>query len=186
MSLIPANDIIYKILFSKNKKNKNNLLTRWDMSLIQANDIILNFYMPNEWRTTKALVHKTRLHGRRGKGMAESFNELDVPHGWEEITHTHTCTSGTSNCAMIHAQYEYKSGKDRYIPRAGHARISLNTVHEAQAQYTLCNGTTTVRVKTRANRYTARAGHAKPLYKGYTHSTHCAIVHTLYEYKKTG
>ena len=56
-------------------------------------------------------------------------------------------------------------------------------VQEVQAQYTLCNGTTTVRVQTRTNRYTARAGHAKPLYKGYTPSTHCAIVHAQYEYK---
>ena len=111
--------------------------------------------------------------------MAESFNELDAQHEWEEITHTHVYKGykHSTHSAMIHAQYEYKYGKDRYIPRAGHARISLSTVHEAQAQYTLCNGTTTVRVKTRANRYTARAGHAKPLYKGYTHSTHCAIVH---------
>ena len=60
------------------------------------------------------------------------------------------------------------------------------TVNEAQAQYTLCNGTATVRVKRRANRYTARAGHTKPLYKGYTRSTHCAIVHAQYEYKKNG
>ena len=29
--------------------------------------------MPNEWRTIKSLVHKIRLHGRGGKGMAESF-----------------------------------------------------------------------------------------------------------------
>ena len=53
-----------------------------------------------------------------------------------------------------------------------------------QARYTLCNGTTAVRVRTRVNRYAARAGHAKPLYKGYTHSTHCAIVHARHEYKK--
>ena len=26
--------------------------------------------MPNEWRTIKSLVHKIRLHGRRGKEMA--------------------------------------------------------------------------------------------------------------------
>ena len=77
-------------------------------------------------------------------------------------THTHVYKGykHSTHCAMIHAQYyEYKYGKDRYIPWAGHARISLNTVLEAQAQYTLCNGTTAVRVKTRANRYTARAGH---------------------------
>ena len=29
--------------------------------------------MPNGWRTINSLVHKIRLHGRRGKGMAESF-----------------------------------------------------------------------------------------------------------------
>ena len=29
--------------------------------------------MPNGWRTIKSLVHRIRLHGRRGKGMAESF-----------------------------------------------------------------------------------------------------------------
>ena len=30
--------------------------------------------MPKEWRTINLLVHKIRLHGRRGKGMAESFS----------------------------------------------------------------------------------------------------------------
>ena len=30
--------------------------------------------MPNGWRTIKSLVHKIRLHDRRGKGMAESFS----------------------------------------------------------------------------------------------------------------
>ena len=30
--------------------------------------------MPNGWRTIKSLVHKIRLHIRRGKGMAESFS----------------------------------------------------------------------------------------------------------------
>ena len=29
--------------------------------------------MPNEWKTIKSLVHKIRLHGWRGKGMAESL-----------------------------------------------------------------------------------------------------------------
>ena len=75
--------------------------------------------MPNEWRTIKSLVHKIRLHGRRGKGMAESFSRekishapqkeggwkilcdlspvwpragtsIDVQNEWEESTHTHT------------------------------------------------------------------------------------------------
>ena len=30
--------------------------------------------MTNGWRTIKSLVHKIRLYGRRGKGMAESFS----------------------------------------------------------------------------------------------------------------
>ena len=46
--------------------------------------------MPNGWRTIKSLVHKIRLHGRRGKGMmAESFSREKLRHapqkegGWE-------------------------------------------------------------------------------------------------------
>ena len=30
--------------------------------------------MPNKWRTIKSLVHKIRLHGRRGRGTAKSFS----------------------------------------------------------------------------------------------------------------
>ena len=30
--------------------------------------------MPNKWRTIKSLVHKIRLHGRRGRGTAQSFS----------------------------------------------------------------------------------------------------------------
>ena len=33
------------------------------------------------------------------------------------------------------------------------------------------------------DRYIARAGHAKTLYKGYKHSTHRAMVPVQYEYK---
>ena len=36
--------------------------------------------MPNEWRTINSLVHKIRLHGRRGKGMAESFSRQKSRH----------------------------------------------------------------------------------------------------------
>ena len=36
--------------------------------------------MPNKWRTIKSLVHKIRLHGRRGKGMAESFSREKLRH----------------------------------------------------------------------------------------------------------
>ena len=46
--------------------------------------------MPNGWRTIiKSLVHKIRLHDRRGKGMAESFSREKLRHapqkegGWE-------------------------------------------------------------------------------------------------------
>ena len=128
------------------------------MISIPANDIILFYFifsqkkkMPNEWKTIKALVHKIRLHGRREKGMAESFNELDVQHEWEEITHTHT------------------------------------RVQRVQAQYTLCNGTCTVRVQIRG-----RSIHPpgwpcqnffKKLYMRHKHSTYCAIVKPQYELK---
>ena len=33
-----------------------------------------NQIMLNKWRTINSWVHKIRLHGRRGKGMAESFS----------------------------------------------------------------------------------------------------------------
>ena len=45
--------------------------------------------MPNEWRTIKSFVHKIRLHGWWGKGMAESFSREKLRHapqkegGWE-------------------------------------------------------------------------------------------------------
>ena len=57
--------------------------------------------MPNGWRTIKSLAHKIRLHGRRGKGMAESFSReklrrapqkeggweilCDLPPGWPRL-----------------------------------------------------------------------------------------------------
>ena len=37
--------------------------------------------IPNGWRTIKSLVHKIRLHGRRGKGMAKSFSREKLRHG---------------------------------------------------------------------------------------------------------
>ena len=77
--------------------------------------------------------------------MAESFNELDGQHEWEEITHTR--------------------------------------VQRVQAQYTLCNDTTTDEYKHGTNRYITQAGHARTLYKRYKHSTHCAVVQPQYEYK---
>ena len=65
-----------------------NPLTRWDVSSIPANGIFLTKKrkkkrkkkMPNGWRTIKSLVHKIRLHGRRGKGMAESFSREKLRH----------------------------------------------------------------------------------------------------------
>ena len=36
--------------------------------------------MPNEWRTIKSLLHKIRLHDRRGKGTAESFSREKSSH----------------------------------------------------------------------------------------------------------
>ena len=36
--------------------------------------IIITIIMPNKWRTIISLVHKILLHGRHGKGTAESFS----------------------------------------------------------------------------------------------------------------
>ena len=36
--------------------------------------------MPNKWRTINSLVHKIRLHGRRGKGTAESCSREKSRH----------------------------------------------------------------------------------------------------------
>ena len=72
-----------------------NPLTHWDVSSIPANGIFLTkklknkIKMLNGWRTIKSLVHKIRLHGRRGKGKAESFSQEKLRHapqeegGWE-------------------------------------------------------------------------------------------------------
>ena len=40
--------------------------------------------MPNGWKTIKSLAHKIRLHGRRGKGMAESFSREKLKHAPRE------------------------------------------------------------------------------------------------------
>ena len=69
-----------------------NPLTRWDVSSIPANGIFLTkklkklkkLKMPNGWRTIKSLVHKIRLHGRRGKGMAESFSREKLRHATQK------------------------------------------------------------------------------------------------------
>ena len=64
-----------------------NPLTRWDLSSIPVNGIFLTkktktkkTKMPNGWRTITSLVHNIRLHGRRGKGMAESFSREKLRH----------------------------------------------------------------------------------------------------------
>ena len=67
----------YAPLFSAGRPGSSevprNPLTRWDVSSIPANGIFLikklknKNKMPNGWRTIKSLVHKIRLHGRRGE-----------------------------------------------------------------------------------------------------------------------
>ena len=71
---------------SRWKFSPRNPLTRWDVSSIPANGSFLTkklktkIKMPNGWRTIKSLVHKVRLHSRRGKGMAESFSREKLRH----------------------------------------------------------------------------------------------------------
>ena len=58
--------------------------------------------MPNGWRTIKSLVHKIRLHDRRGKGMAESFSREKLRQapqkgGWKILLPSSCVTpAGTS------------------------------------------------------------------------------------------
>ena len=92
--------------------------------------------MPNGWRTINSLVHKkNRLHGRRGKGMAESFSRqksrhapqkegglkilCDLPPVWPRLvrptnlmsrmdgkkTHTHTHTLHFFSFSFFHLTY---------------------------------------------------------------------------------
>ena len=42
--------------------------------------IIIMIKMSNKRRTIKSLVHKIRLRGRRGKGMAECFSREKLRH----------------------------------------------------------------------------------------------------------
>ena len=46
---------------------------RWDVSS-NLGAVTRTVFFPNKWRTINSLVHRIRLHGRRGKGTAESFS----------------------------------------------------------------------------------------------------------------
>ena len=58
-----SNQVLYTMFIFLTKNQKNKIKT------------------PNGWRTIKSLVHKIRLHSRRGKGMAESFSREKLRHG---------------------------------------------------------------------------------------------------------
>ena len=140
-----------------------NPLTRWDVSSIPANGIFLTqklknkIKMPNGWRRIKSLLHKIRLHSRRGKGMAESFSRekwTPAPQkegGWEILcnfppvwsrlvrptnlmsrmngkkTHTHTWAASLSQLPAI----GYWSMIDFLFERIiGLLRLSLNACHD--------------------------------------------------------
>ena len=81
-----AINVLYCCSTGGSSEVPRNPLTRWDVSSIPANGIFLTkklknkIKMPNGWRTIKSLVHKIRLHGRRGKGMAESFSREKLRH----------------------------------------------------------------------------------------------------------
>ena len=79
--------------------------------------------MPNGWRTIESSVHKIRLHGRGGKGMAESFSRREklrhVPQkesGWEiKPVWPSSCVTpaGTSN--ELDAQNEWEENTHTHI-----------------------------------------------------------------------
>ena len=66
--------------------------------------------MPNGWRMIKSLIHKIRFHGRRGKGMAESFSReklRQAPERWmENPVLPSSCV--TPACTPIEVQNEWE------------------------------------------------------------------------------
>ena len=127
---------------------------------------------------------------RQDRYIARAGHVQILYKGYEHSTH----------CAMVQAQYVRAStstGKIGTLPllvmpkHYTKGTSTLHTVHwykhstvqGVQAKYTLCNGTSTVRTckhKRGQDRYIARTGHAKTLYKRYKHSTHCAMVQAQY------
>ena len=114
-----------------------NPLTRWDVSSIPANGIFLTkklkTKMPNGWRTIKSVVHKIRLHGRRGKGMAESLSREKLRHapqkevGWEiNPVWPSSCVTpaGTSNELDVQNEWEENTHKHGDLPRK-HTHVPL-------------------------------------------------------------
>ena len=71
--------IFYPFIFYRSSEVLN-LLTLWEVSSNPGKRSFSSLkqnkknkkQMPNRWRTIESVVHKIRLHGRRGKGMAES------------------------------------------------------------------------------------------------------------------
>ena len=47
---------------------------RWEVGSNLGAVTGTGIFPPNKWRKINSLVHKIRLHGRRGKGTAESFS----------------------------------------------------------------------------------------------------------------
>ena len=69
--------------------------------------------MPNGWRTIKSLVHKIRLHGRRGKGMAESFSREKIKastaeSGWMENPVLPSCVTPAGTSIEVQNEWEEK------------------------------------------------------------------------------
>ena len=68
--------------------------------------------MPNGWRTIKSLVHKIRLHGRRGKGMAESFSREKLRQapqkegGWKILWLTSSCVTPAGTSIEVQNEWE--------------------------------------------------------------------------------
>ena len=88
--------------------------------------------MPNGWRTIKSLVHRIRLHGRRGKGMAESFSREKLSgHRRMKVEKSCVTPGGASATRMngmtTHTHFFFFSlisliadGPHHYHPACGH------------------------------------------------------------------
>ena len=68
------------VLYCTNRTLINYVQQTGFFSLKNKTKLKTKIKMPNGWRTINSLVHKIRLHRRRGKGMAESFSRQKSRH----------------------------------------------------------------------------------------------------------
>ena len=110
--------------------------------------------MANKWRTIKSLVYKIWLHGRRGKGPAESFSRgkqrhapqkeggweilCDLPPEWPRLVHPTNLTSRI-NGKKTHTQHilnEYEQPHEKQKTKKNECHWYLNITPKTATRHT--------------------------------------------------